>query len=291
MIRRAEEKDFASIREIWLRCFSGDRMESVNFFLDGCFAKECCMIYELDGRVVSMLHLLPLVIRCGDSEYPAQYLYAAATLPQYRFHGLMAELLDAAREQGKKDGCAFTLLLPASESLVGYYARAGYETATARKDAVFSSDELRALVSGTEVQQPVPLDEERLARQMREAFSYAVYYCNGVELYTIKEWLITGGQILSFTDGALFYRRAGDRLFVKEIFGRNLPGMLQILCARELPPQGPVSSVSFRLAPEETRIQGGKITPFGMLQTTERRYSAALESIRAAQVYFNWALE
>jgi GNAT superfamily N-acetyltransferase len=55
-----------------------------------------------------------------------QYIYAAATHPDYRSRGLFGELLRFALDTAKDKGYAGSFLHPAEPSLTAYYARFGY---------------------------------------------------------------------------------------------------------------------------------------------------------------------
>lgn len=54
------------------------------------------------------------------------YLYAAATLPEYRGRGIMTELISYANNDARQNGASFCALMPASRSLFSYYEKSGY---------------------------------------------------------------------------------------------------------------------------------------------------------------------
>lgn len=115
MIRKANRGDIDQLIQIWKECF-GDEETYIRAFLDDLF--DCCitLVWEHSGKVVAMLFLLPFVLQPeGKSVY---YLYAAATSPKFQGQGIMAQLLCAAKQQGRP-----IFLKPGSKSLFEYYER------------------------------------------------------------------------------------------------------------------------------------------------------------------------
>ena len=103
-------------------------------FINRFFEKNCRYILK-DDRIASMLFLLDGSLKENGGKRPALYLYAAATLPEYRGMGLMAGLIEKAKAEAKEKG-AFLLTKPATPSLFSYYESFGFKT------AVFSEEKL-----------------------------------------------------------------------------------------------------------------------------------------------------
>ncbi len=117
---------------LYKTAFPDDPDDYAADFINRFFEKNCRYILK-DDRLVSMLFLLGGRLIKDKKSYPVLYLYAAATLPEYRGNGLMAELIEKSKLEAKEKG-AFLLTKPASESLFGYYEKFGFKT------AVFSAD-------------------------------------------------------------------------------------------------------------------------------------------------------
>ena len=131
-LRTAEPSDVPCLRRIWRACF-GDEDAYIDFFLQNRFVPANSPVLTVDGQVVSQLFLLPASMRTGDSLYPADYLFAAATAPAYRKHGFMAQLLRYAASLSAQRGSAAIVLRPGSAALYRYYAAQGYRTAFAER--------------------------------------------------------------------------------------------------------------------------------------------------------------
>jgi len=123
------------LRVLWAKSFP-DPQTVIHFFFQRRYRPEQCLAFVRDSRVVSALHLLPAQLVTETGRCPVQYIYAAATLPEYRNAGCMTQLLQAAEELGISRGVPFTALVPSGQSLFSYYARSGFvpyfETRTVR---------------------------------------------------------------------------------------------------------------------------------------------------------------
>ncbi len=119
---------------LYQTAFPDDPQDFAEDFINRFFENSCRYILK-DGKLVSMLFLLDATLDANGTSAPAAYLYAAATLPEYRGRGLMAELIEKAKAEMVGNGkCLITK--PAEPSLFNYYERFGFKT------AVFSEDRL-----------------------------------------------------------------------------------------------------------------------------------------------------
>ena len=136
-MREAVYADIPTITENWQSSF-GDERESVDFFVSHRFDKVTTLIFEKDGKIVSQLFLMSVTV-CGIEGY---YLYAAATDEKFRGHGIMASLLQYAKETAIKDGKEFIFLVPGTESLYTYYKKHGYERSFKKYTVTVDRDKL-----------------------------------------------------------------------------------------------------------------------------------------------------
>lgn len=79
----ANETEWDSIMEIWNKCFGDDRAY-IELYLKNRFENENMYVIYEDGRPVSMASLLPVQVTMGGKKENARYVYAVATLPEYR---------------------------------------------------------------------------------------------------------------------------------------------------------------------------------------------------------------
>lgn len=115
--------DREALRKIWLACFGGEE-EYVDFYLRRRFRPSETVVWREKGVPVSMMTLMNLEIagRAGA------YVYAVATLPEYRGRGLMRRLDAFAKQAVLARGGAFMALVPAEPPLFAMYEKLGYRT-------------------------------------------------------------------------------------------------------------------------------------------------------------------
>ena len=127
-IRLSRPGDEAGIIRVWSAVF-GDDEEYIRGFLDRLYAPGRAAVAEEGGSIVSMA-LFPrigeLVSPCGTGE-SCSYIYAVATLPDYRGRGYAAAVSRLASFKAREEGQV--VICPAEAGLFGYYEKVcGFET-------------------------------------------------------------------------------------------------------------------------------------------------------------------
>lgn len=135
---RAARRDLPALTRLWQACF-GDPEAEVRAFWQALF--DCTPVYlrrASDGSPAAMLCALPAELVGDDGDaVPAAYLYAVCTAPALRGRGHCRLLLQEAEQDLKRQGIRAAVLVPAEESLFGFYARFGYRTVfTCRTETV-----------------------------------------------------------------------------------------------------------------------------------------------------------
>ncbi|MCM1187592.1 MAG: GNAT family N-acetyltransferase [Lachnoclostridium sp.] len=137
----ANEKDFDQIKLIWKTCFE-DEDKYIEFYLKNRFETENMLVIHEDGKPVSMASFLPIQLKQEEQWIPVRYVYAVATLPQYRGRGFATEILQHGFDKYGEP----LLLQPETEELKRFYEKMGFvdgfeEKAweIPRKDDVISS--------------------------------------------------------------------------------------------------------------------------------------------------------
>lgn len=110
---------------LWQVCFD-EPVRFPRYFMNNIFLPENCLVYRTAGTVAAAVHLVPARIAAAGGAAQAHYIFAAATLPQYRSRGYMASLLAYAAIAGARRGDRFSAVLPADEGLTRYYGAQGY---------------------------------------------------------------------------------------------------------------------------------------------------------------------
>lgn len=144
---QAQNSDSPALTALWQTCF-GDEEALIRAFWQA-LGQKIRVFAAYEGSVpVSMLCALPttLIDDAGEG-FPAAYLYAVCTAPQYRGRGLCAALMAYAEEALRKDGCCFAALVPSSKELFRLYEKLGYQTAFFHKKYTVSAEHGKAAIS------------------------------------------------------------------------------------------------------------------------------------------------
>ena len=194
MIRFVDRHDFPQIVRIWQTCF-GDSKAYIRLFWDACFPLCRGLADEQDGTLTAMAFLLPGELALREETHPATYIYAVATLPEYRGHGIAAALMQRAAEIAKEEGQAALCLLPGSEGLYDYYAKLGYSVGFARQVHSLPKDAKQAAFEPT-----------LAAEHRKNCWDELGYFAWSPPLldYMAKEHLFRGGEILLEDSGYVF---------------------------------------------------------------------------------------
>ena len=99
----------------------------MNFFFENKFRPEFCNALIKDDQVVSSIQAFPQEIILEGKSFSAKYIYAAATLPNFRSNGCMKALLDFTAEIEKNRNTDFLFLVPCCKEIEKYYEKLGYE--------------------------------------------------------------------------------------------------------------------------------------------------------------------
>lgn len=114
--------DFAEYREqivsLWCSVFKEDSREDAEFFIDN-IKHSVCLGYFSDEKLVSMLFL----VDCKYSDLKGRYVYAVCTAEEFRRKGFSTCLIEKAKEYMND----FLWLIPANDSLFGFYKKTGFE--------------------------------------------------------------------------------------------------------------------------------------------------------------------
>ena len=121
MLDFARREDRRALEALWLACFGGPQ-EYLDFYYEKRFVPGETLVWRENGRPVSMMTLMNVTL-AGS---PGAYVYAVATLPEFRGRGLMRRLDGFAQEVCRRRGLSFTALVPAERPLFAMYEKLGY---------------------------------------------------------------------------------------------------------------------------------------------------------------------
>lgn len=219
-IRRGTAGDLDGFCQLWKSCFGEDE-EYLSFYLAHAYRPERVWYYLEDGRPASMLTLLPCTEYAGGREAAGSYVYAVATLPEYRRRGMMTMLHQAAEADCRQRGNAFLALVPAEPSLFPMYEKLGYRTCTSLWYHTLDPEEWqrssrKTIFFGTLKNDFLRMREKYLHRQRS-----ALFLSDDLTPYTFDELAEAGYAVRTLKNelgsGYLVYRRVeGSGLLIRE---------------------------------------------------------------------------
>lgn len=118
-IRFARRDEIELLSEIWKTCFN-DSEEYISLFYTKNFDRIAVPVYCVNGKPVSMMHILDSKFVFPGGYQDARLLYAGGTLPEYRGRGFFRELLINACRMADAEGFA-AFFKPATASLEKFY--------------------------------------------------------------------------------------------------------------------------------------------------------------------------
>ena len=200
MITFAKKEDVSTLKRIWKEVFH-DQDWYLDLFFESYFQEDqSTLVYKTDGVIVSMLFMLPFRMRVHKSEETdVLYFYALATLPEHRGKQLMKQLMNQAIIVAKMRKVAFVILIPASDSLFGYYQKAGFVNFSNKYTVLLQKEEERKAVPTIEKYE-VPSSElekvcqDVLSQQERETLSGLLFSRKDIRFY-LKTLLREDGGI------------------------------------------------------------------------------------------------
>ena len=122
----------SSLTDLWNRVF-GDSCDFIELIFKPEYDGAVLCFAEIEeDKAVSAFYLIKNTLKYENELFDGYYLYAAATLPEYRKFGIMSKLIREAQGFCRENSIDFISLVPSEESLYGYYSRFGFEKAMYR---------------------------------------------------------------------------------------------------------------------------------------------------------------
>ncbi|MBW7573306.1 GNAT family N-acetyltransferase [Caproiciproducens faecalis] len=258
------------LAEIWTSCFH-EPVRPAKYFLNNYFKPENCLVYKMGDKTASVVYLLPARILVGSVSVQAHYIYAAATLPQFRGHGYMAALLAAAALVGANRGDQYSAVLPAEPELYSLYEKAEYTKFFQVKNVSLSLEDLCSLAdSGVSSRTLLTYSQMNSLRgEQLEGKTGSVLWSDEAFAFAAGMGKIYGDKMVCSRTGgkfayALCRRTDTDTCAVLEMMADS--DTLRDLAANIISAE-PAERYTFRLPVWETLLgQQGEPADFGMLK-------------------------
>lgn len=226
MVVFADKSREAELIDIWQQSF-GDEEAYIRMFLSWNVDRCRIVIKEADGKAVSVAYLLPVTfVRAGQKPVSCWYLYAAATLPEYRGRGYFKEIMAYIKEHIPEP----VILVPGEASLISYYEKLGLrlwlrENCVTVKVGAATKSMSENEISKTEFSEPeifkIDFQRYKARRDKILAGQDFIQWDEHFMKYIFHENAVCGGGAACIcTEGTEFvvlYRKAGWQLKVLEI--------------------------------------------------------------------------
>lgn len=238
MITFASREMIPYLKEMWKICFN-DEESYINLYFDKRFSEDDMLVLLIEGKPVSMLSLLPAVLIIKNLELKKiNYIYAVATLPEYRRNGYCKKLIEHALEIiNLKNEAA--ILLPASSKLRKYYRSTGFTDAfnLLKRNINIQTHSIRSMENQEDIFEICDITPEEYKKLRDICFYKEGYVCwdiNAIE-YAIEETVFCGGYCKKIIYknkeyAALYYIENNKKLYIKEITATDLQA--ESLCKR-----------------------------------------------------------
>jgi len=119
------KKDILYLKKLWKESF-GDTDVVIDTFFENAFSTERCMCVFYNGSIAASLYWF----NCTFSGKRIAYIYAISTAKQHRGKGFCRKLMEHTHLHLRSLGYTGAILVPASESLFGFYEKMGYISCT-----------------------------------------------------------------------------------------------------------------------------------------------------------------
>ncbi len=296
MITLAKDGMRPDIERIWKLCFPNDSQKVVRYFFDHRYNPNACIVYidPISGRPVAMLHIIDMMITDDSEIKPAQYLYAAATRPDFQGKGIMTKMLAAAQKYAESKNKVYTAVLPAEHSLIKFYEKRGFHRCFQCRFMSFSRNDFISLAKYTGAEnktKTVILGDRELALHRRDNLidreGYVTWGEKAVS-YAMGAHEAAGGRIIAIQKGyaAAYAFCLEIKNKVVEISEIIASGELNISLCRAILDAYPAAEEFILRVPVSNDFFApyGDVSDFGMIKTTSGRKPTNLLTLTGKHV-------
>ena len=128
-VDESTEAQITQLRKLWKEAF-GDSEEFLDIFYRTGFHPSRCRCVTMGGKVVAALYWFDCSRNNALPTKRIAYIYAVATLEEYRGQGLCHKLMQDTLNHLREAGYEGAILVPAGEELSRFYHHMGYEPCT-----------------------------------------------------------------------------------------------------------------------------------------------------------------
>lgn len=209
----ATYEDREDIITLWEICF-GDSREYIDFFFEHMVKEDTVLCRRHGGKVVSMACIIPAKIREGGKCEKINYLYAVATLPEYRKQGMATSIINHIYE---KCGCSL-VLCPENVEAESLYKKMGFCEAfhgVSNMSDYTGGGTPEDFVEICDVTDECAYDYQE-SRRVRFADRAYVDWDDDYIRYALEEHINTGGRMVKCRDGYVLFKVSESGIIIAE---------------------------------------------------------------------------
>jgi len=257
-----ESKKAKEIISIFTKVF-GDDEGYIKMFLSKGVEENELYTFEKDNKIVSSMFCMPCNIIIDGFKHKCAYIYAVATLEEYRNQGISSALMKSTLEKLKEEKYEAALLVPAEESLIKFYEKQGFENTffVDYKERTFFRPRNLVLFGKANL-----ADEQDERNEFnRDAAIYVAYDKKALSYREIENAYFGGESLSFFLDGKKGHAvciKLGDTVYVQELTFQPEDFVLESICN-----YFDVHNIKVRIRDDKTGI------PFGMVNWLNKKPS------------------
>ncbi len=226
--------DEKSLKSLWRTVF-GDGDEYIDAFFRRLYFPGSAVVAASEDDIASAMYMIPAkALMAVGKSLSCCYLYALATLPEYRGRGLGALVLDEITKAAFSRGFDCVCLSPAEESLFAYYEKLGFSACFGFEEKAFKTDEI--ITPPCALKSAEVTEYEAVRENLLKEIPHLEYSPEAL-LHQKKLCLDSGGDLWVFEGGCMSAERSysGD-VIIKELLCRDASVPLAVSAVASLMP-------------------------------------------------------
>lgn len=231
-IRYAKEEEIESIKEIWSYCFN-DTESFMKYYFNDKYKSENTVVALDEGKIISSLQLNQYKLLLNSKVYNTSYVVGVSTLPEGRGAGYMNKVMKFTLNELYKKGQLVSILMPIDYRL---YRRFGYEHCYDQIEYTINTDDLKNFKSSgkmiksnlSQIDDLIRIDRTFLNEVNGNVLKDEHYYENLFKEIQSEDgflYIHEGNE----KDGYIVYFLQEDKLFVRELFYKNIDALKSML--------------------------------------------------------------
>lgn len=231
-IRYAKEEEIERIKEIWSYCFN-DSESFMKYYFSDKYKSENTVVALDEGKIISSLQLNQYKLLLNNKVYNTSYVVGVSTLPEGRGTGYMSKVIKFTLNELYKRGQLVSILMPIDYRL---YRRFGYEHCYDQIEYTINTDDLKNFKSSgkmiksdlSQIDELIQIDRAFLNEVNGNVLKDEHYYENLFKEIQSEDgflYIHEGNE----KDGYIVYFLQGDKMFVRELFYKNIDALKSML--------------------------------------------------------------